>query len=48
MGPEGIDTRGLDVTDEQVAELLRVDVDEWHAQLPQLHEHFARFETPAR
>ena len=27
--PEGIDTRGVDVSDEDMAELLRVDVEEW-------------------
>jgi len=44
VGKEGIDTRGLEITDEQVAELLRVDSAEWHAQLPQFHEHYGRFE----
>ena len=29
VGEEGIDTRGLEVTDEQMAELLRVDNAEW-------------------
>ena len=45
VGEEGIDTRGLEVSDEQVAELLRVDNAEWLAQLPQFHEHYGRFET---
>ena len=44
VGVEGIDTRGVDVSDEHVAELLRVDVAEWRAQLPQFHEHYAKFE----
>ena len=26
-----------------MAELLRVDADEWKAELPPMHEHFARF-----
>jgi phosphoenolpyruvate carboxykinase (GTP) len=26
-----------------MAELLRVDPDEWRAQLPQVREHFAKF-----
>jgi phosphoenolpyruvate carboxykinase (GTP) len=43
VGPEGIDTRGLDISDEAMAELLRVDVEEWRTQLPQLHQHYARF-----
>jgi phosphoenolpyruvate carboxykinase (GTP) len=42
-GPEGIDTRGVDVSDEDMAELLRVDVEAWRAQLPQFREHFAKF-----
>jgi len=45
VGKEGIDTRGLEVSDEQVAELLRVDKAEWLAQLPQFHEHYARFDN---
>ncbi len=45
VGPEGIDTRGVDVTEDAMAELLRVDVEEWKAQLPQFHEHFAKFEN---
>jgi len=28
-----------------MAELLRVDVEEWKAQLPQFHEHFAKFDN---
>jgi phosphoenolpyruvate carboxykinase (GTP) len=44
VGEQGIDTRGLEVSDEQVAELLRVDAAEWQAQLPQFHEHYARFD----
>jgi phosphoenolpyruvate carboxykinase (GTP) len=38
-----IDTDGLDVSDEEMAELLRVDLDGWAAQLPQVQEHYARF-----
>ena len=41
VGGEGIDTRGLDVSEEDMAELLRVDVEEWKAQLPQFREHLA-------
>jgi phosphoenolpyruvate carboxykinase (GTP) len=43
-GADGIDTTGLDVSEDTMAELLRVDPAEWRAQLPQLHEHYARFE----
>jgi len=45
VGPEGIDTRGVDVTDEAMAELLRVDTEEWRAQLPQFREYLAKFEN---
>jgi phosphoenolpyruvate carboxykinase (GTP) len=45
VGVEGIDTRGLEITDEQVSELLRVDNGEWRAQLPQFHEHYGRFDN---
>jgi phosphoenolpyruvate carboxykinase (GTP) len=41
--PGAIDTDGLDVSDASMAELLRVDPGEWKAQLPQVHEHLARF-----
>jgi phosphoenolpyruvate carboxykinase (GTP) len=44
VGGEGIDTRGLDVSREDMAELLRIDAEEWKAQLPQFREHLARFD----
>jgi phosphoenolpyruvate carboxykinase (GTP) len=44
VGVEGIDTRGLDVSDEDMAELLRVETEEWRAQLPQFREHLAKFD----
>jgi phosphoenolpyruvate carboxykinase (GTP) len=34
---------GLDATPEQVELALRVDPEEWRAELPTMHEHFARF-----
>jgi phosphoenolpyruvate carboxykinase (GTP) len=43
VGEDGIDTRGLDVSDDDMAELLRVDVEEWKAQLPQFRAHLAQF-----
>ncbi len=43
VGPEGIDTRGLDISEEAMAELLHVDVEGWRSQLPQLHQHYAQF-----
>jgi phosphoenolpyruvate carboxykinase (GTP) len=44
VGEEGIDTRGLQVSDADMAELLRVDAKEWRAQLPQLGAHLAKFD----
>jgi phosphoenolpyruvate carboxykinase (GTP) len=41
--PAAIDTEGLHISDEDMAELLKVDPDEWRAQLPQMKEHFAQF-----
>jgi phosphoenolpyruvate carboxykinase (GTP) len=43
VGEDGIDTRGLDVSDDDMGELLRVDVEEWKAQLPQFRAHLAQF-----
>ena len=39
-----IDISGLDVTDEQMAELLDVDVEEWLNEIESIREHYARFE----
>jgi len=41
--PGAIETTGLDLSEKDMAELLSVDRDEWRAQLPQVHEHFAKF-----
>jgi phosphoenolpyruvate carboxykinase (GTP) len=41
--PGAIETTGLDLSEEGMAELLRVNPDQWKAQLPQVHEHFAQF-----
>jgi phosphoenolpyruvate carboxykinase (GTP) len=38
-----LDTEGLDVSENDLAELLAVDPEEWRAQLPQVHEHYAKF-----
>jgi phosphoenolpyruvate carboxykinase (GTP) len=39
----GIDTTGLDVSAEDMAELLRVDPDGLRTELPTIHAHYARF-----
>jgi phosphoenolpyruvate carboxykinase (GTP) len=38
-----IDTDGLDIAAEDMAELMRVDEEKWRAQLPQFREHYATF-----
>ena len=42
--PDAIDTSGLDVTAEQMDELLNVDVKEWLNEIESIREHYARFE----
>ncbi|MEA2217343.1 MAG: phosphoenolpyruvate carboxykinase [Solirubrobacteraceae bacterium] len=44
-GPDGLDTRGLQISEGAVEELLRVDVEGWRGQLAQFHQHFAQFEN---
>ena len=41
--PEAIDTDGLDIPEENMIELLRVDRDEWRAELPAIVEYCAQF-----
>ena len=43
LGEGGIDTQGLDVSEETMAKLLEVDAEGWMAQLPQIKEHYAEF-----
>jgi phosphoenolpyruvate carboxykinase (GTP) len=43
VGGDGVDTRGLEVSDEDMAELLRIDAEEWRSQLPHFHEHLGKF-----
>jgi phosphoenolpyruvate carboxykinase (GTP) len=43
LGEGGIDTDGLDVSEEAMAKLLEVDFAGWKQQLPQMHEHYAEF-----
>jgi phosphoenolpyruvate carboxykinase (GTP) len=38
-----IPTEGLDIGDEDMAELLGVDVEEWRAEIPDIEKHFAQF-----
>lgn len=39
-----IDTSGIDVTEEQMDELLHVDKEEWLNEIASIREHYARFE----
>ncbi len=41
--PSAIDTHGLDVTEEQMAELLNVDIEEWLNEIDSIREHYERF-----
>jgi phosphoenolpyruvate carboxykinase (GTP) len=41
--PESLDTAGLDLTDAQLEQALRVDVEEWKAEIPQITEWFDKF-----
>ncbi|PJJ57486.1 phosphoenolpyruvate carboxykinase (GTP) [Mumia flava] len=41
--PDAIDTEGLDITADQLAEALRVDAAEWKAEIPQINEWFEKF-----
>ena len=38
-----IDTTGLDVSREQMEELLRVDTEGWRAEVPLIQEYYAKF-----
>ncbi len=41
--PRALDTDGLDMTDEELEQALRVDVEEWKAEIPQISEWFEKF-----
>ena len=41
--PEALDTDGLDMTADELAEALAVDVEEWRAEIPQITEWFEKF-----
>ena len=41
--PGAIDTEGLDLSDEKLAEVLAVDPEEWRAEVPSIEEHFSTF-----
>ena len=41
--PDALDTDGLDMTPEQLEQVLAVDVEEWKAEIPQITEWFEKF-----
>ncbi|MFZ5847370.1 MAG: phosphoenolpyruvate carboxykinase (GTP) [Actinomycetota bacterium] len=41
--PDALDTDGLDMSAEDLEEALRVDVEEWKAEIPQITEWFQKF-----
>jgi phosphoenolpyruvate carboxykinase (GTP) len=41
--PGALDTEGLDVSEQDMAELVKVDPEEWKVELPAMHQHLARF-----
>ena len=41
--PGSLHVDGLDLSAEQLAELLRVDVEEWRKEVPLIRQHFAQF-----
>ncbi|HQI25155.1 MAG TPA: phosphoenolpyruvate carboxykinase (GTP), partial [Smithella sp.] len=46
----GLDMKGLKIDERDVHELLRVDIDAWKAEIPDIEKHFAQFgdRLPAR
>jgi phosphoenolpyruvate carboxykinase (GTP) len=43
LGDSGIDIDGLEIEPEAMKKLLAVDPEDWRHQLPQMHEHYAKF-----
>jgi phosphoenolpyruvate carboxykinase (GTP) len=41
--PESLDTEGLDLTEAALEAALKVDAEEWKAEIPQIEEWFAKF-----
>ncbi|MGZ7087375.1 MAG: phosphoenolpyruvate carboxykinase domain-containing protein, partial [Ilumatobacteraceae bacterium] len=41
---EGLDTEGLDISDDDLRTLLTVDSTGWGRAIPQIREHYARFD----
>ena len=41
--PGGLDLKGLEIADEDLAEITRLNGDGWRQAIPQIREHFAQF-----
>jgi phosphoenolpyruvate carboxykinase (GTP) len=41
--PDAIDLSGLEISSETMEKLLKVDPDEWEAEIPLIEEHYAKF-----
>ena len=39
----GLDTSGLEVSAEDMKEIMRIDTDAWKAEIPDIEQHFAKF-----
>ncbi|HEX2987552.1 MAG TPA: phosphoenolpyruvate carboxykinase domain-containing protein [Chloroflexota bacterium] len=48
--PSDLELAGLDISQEELTELLRVDKDAWRSEIPDIEQHFAKFgdRMPAR
>ena len=42
---DSLDTDGLEITDDDLAELLSIDTAGWREAVPQIREHYAQFES---
>jgi phosphoenolpyruvate carboxykinase (GTP) len=40
---EDLDVSGLDISDEDMKELMRIDIDAWKAEIPDIENHFSTF-----
>ena len=40
---DGLDMQGLNISAQDVKELLNVDVEAWRAEIPDIEKHFAQF-----
>jgi phosphoenolpyruvate carboxykinase (GTP) len=41
--PGALDTSGLSIGEREMSELLRVDVEGWQSEIPQIKKHYEKF-----